>query len=351
MRLSGPSSYMLARALSVVLAVVTLGAPTLAHASDPPAPTTAPTAPAKKPHVIAERVVAIVNDAIILESELEARMLPLLAEIDQIQDPRERGRRRDKLKSQVLDEMISEELIVQAAEQAKVEVDSSEVQAALDEIKTQNKLDDAGLQQLLAAQGFTLSNYRADLRRQLLRLRAVNQLVAPKVVITDEDVRARYDEMARRSQAVSAVRLARILIAMPEHPTEQQLAAAKERAAKAMARIKGGEDFTAVVADVSDDQSTKTTGGELGWFERGSLREPAWEQVVFSMEKDDIRGPITGAEGLNIFHAIEVKSSGLKPFAQMKEQLKSELRRREMDKQTQTWLDELRKKAYIDNKL
>ena len=83
--------------------------------------------------------------------------------------------------------MISEELIVQAAEQAHVEVDSSEVQAALDEIKTQNKLDDAGLQQLLAQQGFTMANYRADLRRQLLRLRAVNQLVAPKVTITDED--------------------------------------------------------------------------------------------------------------------------------------------------------------------
>ena len=50
-----------------------------------------------------------------------------------------------------------------------------------------------------------MSNYKHDLRRQLLRLRAVNQLVAPKVQITDEDVRARYDELQRRSESVSAV--------------------------------------------------------------------------------------------------------------------------------------------------
>jgi parvulin-like peptidyl-prolyl isomerase len=332
----------LAVALSPALARADADDATLAGAAAP--------LPGKHTQVVAERVVAIVNDAIILDTELDARMLPLMAEIEQIQDLRERARRKEKLRSQVLDEMISEELIVQAAEQAKVEVDSSEVQAALDEIKTQNKLDDAGLQQLLAAQGFTMSNYRADLRRQLLRLRAVNMLVAPKVTVTDEDVHARYDEMARRSQAVSSVRVARILIALPDHPTEQQLADAKERAAKAMDRIKAGEDFAKVVADVSDDTSTKTTGGELGWFERGSLQK-GWEDVVFSMEKDDVRGPIASSEGLNIFKAIDVKSSGLKPFAQMKEQLKAELRRREMDKQTQVWLDDLRKKAYIDNKL
>ena len=52
--------------------------------------------------------------------------------------------------------MVSEELIVQAAEAAKIEVDSSEVQAALDEIKQQNNLDDAGLSQALASQGYTL---------------------------------------------------------------------------------------------------------------------------------------------------------------------------------------------------
>ena len=312
------------------------------------------TASTKSPNagrkLIVERVVAVVNDSIILASELEARMLPVRGEAMQIADPKERERRLSKLTSQVLDDMVNEELIVQAAEEAKVEVDSSEVQAALDEIKQQNKLDDAALNQALAAQGYTLANYKQDLRRQLLRLRAVNQLVAPKVQITEEDVRARYDEMQRRSQSVSAVSLSHILFKLPETPTEQQLAEAKDKAAKAIGRIQGGEDFGTVAGEVSEDDGTKATAGQLGWFQRGSIN-PDWESIVFSMEKGDVRGPVTGPQGLHVFQVTEVKKSELKPFAEMKEQLMRDLRRREMDKQTQTWLEDLRKKAYIDIKL
>jgi len=302
----------------------------------------------KKEHL--ERVVAVVNDSIILQSELDARMVPVLQEAQQIADPVERRRRMAKLASQVLDEMVSEELIVQAAEQAKIEVDSGEVQAALDEIKQQNNLDDAGLQQALAQQGYTLQGYKADLRRQLLRLRAVNQLVAPKVQVTEEDIHARYDQMQRRSEAVSAVQLSHILIKLPEHPTEQQLAEAKEKAAQAMDRVKNGEAFAAVAKQVSEDPSTSGNGGELGWFQRGSIN-PDWEQIVFSMNKGDMRGPVTGPQGLHVFYVTDIKQSELKGYDQMKDQLQRELRRRELDKQTQTWTEELRKKAYIDIKL
>jgi peptidyl-prolyl cis-trans isomerase SurA len=300
--------------------------------------------------IVFERVVAVINDAIILRSELEARMVPVIGEAQQIQDPKERERRIEKLRGQVLDEMVNEELIVQAAENAKIDVESSEVQAALDEIKSTNNLDDAALQQVLAAQGYTMSNYKQDLRRQLLRLRAVNQLVAPKVQITDEDVRARYDQMQRRSDAVSAVQLSHILFKLPQNATEQQVAEAKEHAAKAISRVKAGEDFAAVAKEMSEDTGTKDSGGQLGWFERGSIN-PDWEAIVFSMDKGDVRGPVTGPQGLHVFLVSEVKKSSLKKFDEMKEQLTRELRRREMDKQTQTWLEELRKKAYIDIKL
>ncbi|MBL0217840.1 MAG: peptidylprolyl isomerase [Myxococcales bacterium] len=310
-----------------------------------------PTSPNAGKKIVFERVVAVINDSIILRSELEARMVPVIGEAQQIADQKERERRIDKLRGQVLDEMVNEELIVQAADAAKIEVESSEVQAALDEIKSSNNLDDAALAQVLAAQGYTLGNYKTDLRRQLLRLRAVNQLVAPKVSVTDEDIKARYDEMARRSASVSAVKLSHMLFKLPEHPTEQQLAEAKAKAANAITRVKGGEEFAKVAGDVSEDVGTKATGGELGWFQRNSLANPEWEPIVFAMEKGDVRGPVTGPQGMHVFFVSEVKKSDLKPFPEMKEQLSRELRRHEMDKQTQTWIDELRKKAYIDIKL
>ena len=314
-----------------------------------PAPAPAPTTRDHR-KLIVDRVVAVINDAIILDSELGSRLTPVLADAQSITDPKERSRRIQKLSAQMLDEMIIEELIVQAAEEAKIEIEGAEVQAAMEEIKKQNDLDDAGLAKALAEQGYTLTTYKQDLRRQLLRLRAVNQLVRPRVQITDEDVRARYDQMTRRSEAVSAVRLSHILIKVPEKPTEQQLAQAKEKAAKAIGQVKGGAEFAKVAAAMSEDAATAPNGGELGWFERGSLTAE-WEPIVFAMEKGDVRGPISGPQGLHVFYVSEIKRTDIRPFDELKEQIKNELSRREMEKQTQQWLEELRKKAYIDIKL
>jgi peptidyl-prolyl cis-trans isomerase SurA len=365
MTMSRPVSVALALALGLGAASAALAGTPAATPTTPtptpaavPAPATPAPAPRKAPppapkdnrSYVVDRVVAIVNDTIILQSELRARLAAMVPDLEQIQDPKERARRLDKLKTQMLDEMVNEELIVQAAAEAKIEVDAPEVQAALDEIKKQNKLDDAGLAAALSEQGYTLAAYKEDLRRQLIRLRSMNQLVRPKVNITEEDVKAKYDEMNRRSNAVSAVQLAHILIKVPDKASEQELAAAKDKAAKAIQRVKAGEAFEAVAAQMSDDDGTKNTGGQLGWFERGSIN-PEWEAVVFSMEKGDVRGPVSGPQGLEVFLVTDLKKSDIKTYDQLKEQIRADLQRREMDKQTQQWVQELKKKAYIDIKM
>jgi len=296
--------------------------------------------------VIVDRVAAIVNDSVILISELDLRMLPLRNEAMQIKDQGERERRLVKLALQALDEMVNDELMVQAASEAKITVDQAEMQQSIDYIKQQNGLDDKQLEAAMKAQGMTLVTLRNDVVRQ----RAINQLVGPKVQITPEDVRARYDQMQRRSEAVSAVSLSQIVFALPEHPTEQQLEEAKAKAQKSLDRVKAGEDFTKVANEVTEDPTTKATGGQLGWIQRGTLAED-FDQVVFSMEKGDLRGPVKGAKGLYVLQVIDVKRTELKPFDAMKDELTAELRRKALAKHTQAWIEELRKKAYIDIKL
>lgn len=298
---------------------------------------------------VVERVVAVVDGNIILASELEQQLAPLRAQAEQLTDPKERERRIAKLHNQVLDEMINEELIVQTAEAAKITVEADEIRAAIDDIKQQNKLDDAALAEALASQGMTIESYKKVIGRTLLRHRAVSQLVAPKISITEEDTRARYDQMQRRSESVSAVAVGHILFALPEHPTEQQLAEAKAKAARALERAKAGESFATLVAELSDDAGTKTTGGGLGWFERGTAN-PEWEAVVFAMEKGDVRGPVKSPQGLHVLLAMDVKRTQSKPYAEMKEGIALELKRRAIEKATQAWLEDLRKKAHIEIK-
>ena len=63
-----------------------------------------------------------------------------------------------------------------------------------------------------------------------------------------------------------------------------------------------------------------------------------------------MRGPVSGPQGLHVFKVDDIKRTNIKPFADMKEEIRADLQRVEMDKQTQTWVDDLRKKAYIDLK-
>ena len=300
--------------------------------------------------VLIDRVVAIVNNAVILNSELTTRVGQMSADLSSIRDAKARTRRRQQLVGQVLDEMIGEELVVQAAIEAKLEVKPAEITAALDEIKKQNKLDDAGLARALAEQGTTLGSYRKEMRRQILRLRAVNSLVRPKITVTDEDVRALYDAQSRRSGAVSSVKLHHILLKLPEGSSAEQVAAVKAKAADIISRARAGEPFKKLAAEFSQDDKTKNDGGELGWIERGSIATE-WEVVVFAMSKNEVRGPISGPSGLHVFHVSDLKKAELKPFEELKEKLRNDQYRKELDRQSRTWLEELRKKAHVQRLL
>jgi parvulin-like peptidyl-prolyl isomerase len=120
-----------------------------------------------------DRSVARVGDYVIWETELAARAQTLGVD-----------------RAKVLEELIEDALIVTEARRQGVIADKDDVDGALVEIKQQNNLDDAGLDKALAAQGYTRARYRVDLERQILILRAKNQLVAPRVFVTNAEVDA-----------------------------------------------------------------------------------------------------------------------------------------------------------------
>jgi len=297
-----------------------------------------------------DRVVATVNDDIILNSELMMRVAPVAFELNKITDLRERARRQAKLSGQILKEMINELLVTQAATTAKLEVGAKEVESAITDLKRQNKLDDEQLKEALSMQGYTMSSYRKDVRNQIVRMRAVNTLVRPRVSISDDDVRAKYDANARRSAQVSQVHLQHILIALPPDADAAQQKTARDKAADIITKARQGEAFEALAQQYSDDPRTKNTGGDLGWIERGTIATE-WEVVVFAMAKGETRGPVSGPQGLHVFQVSEVKDSKQEDFEAVKEKLRNELYRAELDKQTRLWVEELRKKAHFEIKL
>jgi parvulin-like peptidyl-prolyl isomerase len=314
-----------------------------------PAPAPAPAAPGRKKIVI-DRVAAVVNDAVILESEVRKRATPLLSDLDDIDDARKRQRQWQQLLRQTLEDMVHEELMVQAANEAKLEVTTEEVEKAINEVKRSNKLTDKQLEDALAQQDYSIAEYRKDLRRQILRLRAQNVLVRPRVQITDEEVKSHYAKIAGQSAAVTEVRLRHILISLPEDAGAEVLADARRRAGNLMERVKSGEDFAQVALNASDDLDSKSSGGELGWFKKGTL-PPEWDEVVFDMAAGEVRGPVRGPRGLHVFQVVDTKTEPVRDFEEVKEELRNQLYNEELGKQTKVWLEELRRKAHVEVKM
>jgi peptidyl-prolyl cis-trans isomerase SurA len=314
----------------------------------------APAARAQKagtpaPPVVLERVSAVVNDTVILESEVAQRAQPMLMELE-TSDPQARARETRQVMRKVLDQMVDEQLIVEAALEAKLEVNDDEVQKAVDEIKRQNRLTDKQLEAALAQQGTTLAGYRKDVRKQILRLRAVSQLVRPRVQVSDEQVRSHYEKSSGQSAVVTEVRLRHILIPLPDKPGQSQIDVARRRAGELVERARGGEDFAGLAREHSGDAATKADGGDLGWYKRGEL-PTEWEEIVFAMEPGETRGPVQGPRGLHVFQLVENRQETVRPFDEVKEGLREQLFQEEMERQTKVWLQELRKQAHIDVKM
>ena len=325
-----------------VMALFALPSPAAAQ-SNPP------TQSKPKPGVVLDKVSAVVNEKIILHSDVMARFAPLLPSLDRIPNARERKRRKAKLQSDLLNELVNEELIAEAAREQGLKIEQREVQASIDDIKRQNNLDDNQLAEALRGQGMTMTQYRKDLKRQLIRMRAIGMMVRPKVNVSDEDVRARYDSQTKSPDTVDKVRLQHVLISLPASATEEQKADANTKATMVLTKARSGEDFAKLAQDYSDDPSTKNAGGELGWIERGTIASE-WEDVVFSMKANETRGPIQGPSGIHLFHVAEVESSKPKSFEDSKNEIRTQLFRVQMEKQTKIWLESLREKAHIDIK-
>ncbi|MES1207240.1 MAG: peptidylprolyl isomerase, partial [Pseudomonadota bacterium] len=302
-------------------------------------------APAAKARVV-ERVAAVVGDSIVLASEVEERVAPLLVDANQIRDPDKRAARSSALRREVLDRLIDDELIVQQAAELKLSISNEQVDASIEEIKKQNNLNDDQLREALRGQGMTMAAYRADLKRQLLRFRVLNIAVGSKVNISDDEVRAYYERHMKDGTNVQ-VRASHVFISIPEGADAQVVAEKQAQAQKILERAKAGEDFAKLARESSDDAATRADGGDLGYFGKDMLPKPI-EELVFAMQVGDIRGPIRADRGFHVIKLVDRKVKDPKPFDEVKDDIRMQLRQKDMERQTKSYLADLRKKTLVD---
>ena len=252
--------------------------------------------------VLLDRVVAVVNDQVILKSELDQRVAEITSQIEAQGTalPPE-----NVLRKQVLNQMVMTRLELQMADNKGISVSDDIINQNLSRIAERNNLTLAQLPAKLQEQGINYADFRKDLRDQLIIRQLEQQVIGDQLQITPREVQDQIAADAANDDANNQYHLSQILITIPSDPTPAQVAAARSKADDIYQKLKKGADFAATAVEYSQGQQA-LKGGDLGW-RKGSELPTIFADAVRQMHPGDISEPISSSSGFHI-----VKLDGMK---------------------------------------
>ncbi|WP_370278830.1 peptidylprolyl isomerase [Pontibacterium sp.] len=208
-----------------------------------------------------DRVVAIVNDGIVLQSELNTR-ISLVRE--QLQQRSTQMPQYNILRKQVLERLILDSLQLQLAEQRGIRVSDRQLAMALENIARQNKLTLDQFREAVIAEGQDFDTFREQIRRELLITQVQRSVVNSRIRITEQDLRNYLESEEGKANSHAEFNLSNILLAVPTQATPAMIQDAQQKAAKLHEDLKAGADFAQVAISFSNAPNA-LKGGELGW--------------------------------------------------------------------------------------
>ncbi|MCK6573863.1 peptidylprolyl isomerase [Myxococcota bacterium] len=298
---------------------------------------------------IIERVVAVVNDEIITSTELEDTAAPVLRQADAIPDPMVREQQRARQLRLALDELVGQRLITQEAQKHKLHVTLDEVDNYLARIKKQQGWDDKQLETYLMVQGTSLSAFRQQTRDQLLRNKVVVNLIGDRIRVSEGDVAEYYKSKLTELHNQYELEAAHIALRVADEASPAEEAAIRQQAVEILKRAQAGEAFDALAKQYSQAPGAEN-GGSLGVLRKGSL-DPGFEEVAFGLADGAIGGPVRSAFGFHVIKALVRRKLPTPQLEEVKGELQRELTDKRQRDEVAKWVEELKKKAFIDLRL
>lgn len=296
-----------------------------------------------------DRVVAVVNDEIVTQTELEDLSGPIMRQVDTISDPVAREQQRSKQLRFALEDIVGQRLITQEAQKHKLHVTVDEVDNYLARIKKQQGWDDKQLETYLMVQGTTLVSFRQQTREQLLRNKVVMNLIGDRIRVSEGDVAEYYKSKLTELHNQFELDAAHIALKLSDDATPAEEAAVRQQAMEILKRAQAGEDFEALAKQYSQAPGAEN-GGRLGALRKGSL-DPGFEDVAFSLADGAVGGPVRSAFGYHIIKALGRKQLPTPPLEEVKSELQRELMDKRQKEEVAKWVQELKKKAFIEMRL
>ncbi len=258
-----------------------------------------------------DRVVAVVDDDIIMESELEQRIKTVGVQNNQNELP-EAG----TLREQVLERMITESVQLQMADRAGIRISESQLDDAMGRIAAQNGMSLAEFQQAMASEGVSFAYAREQIRNEMRISRVQQYQVGERIQITDQDIDYFLASDIGRIASAAEYKLRHILISVRSGAAPQEYKEAEAKADKLVAELRNGADF-AKTAMAESQGRTALNGGDMGWRKDAQLPS-IFADIAPKMSVGDVSEPIRTASGFHIIK-LEDKRGGNSQLIQQAE--------------------------------
>jgi len=295
-----------------------------------------PALPARAAELV-ERIVARVNEDIIMLSELEEAVRAYSEKIHSM------GYEADKeqillsrARSDVLDQLVNQKLTDQQVKRLNLSVSEKDIDRTVERLLASQSLTQQQLTEWLAREGISYDNYRKQIREQMLRSKVVNIEVKSKIVVTKDEVDAYYQRNIEKYGGSLRVHLRTLLIRVPGDAAAQAKQAAREQMEAIAKALQAGKP--------SEDPSVERI--DLGWFAFHEL-SPQIQGLIKGLKAGQFTGVLSVEQGFQIILVDELEAQAGKGLDTVAGQIEEELYKAKVDEKFTAWLKELRQRSHI----
>jgi peptidyl-prolyl cis-trans isomerase SurA len=252
-----------------------------------------------------DRVVAIVDNDVVMQSQLDQRLR------DVQQTIAKRGAAlppEHVLTQQVLERLIIESIQLQIGERSGIRITDEELNQALETIAQRNGLSLEQFRQALAQDGLSFADAREQVRREMIISRVRQRRVAERIQVTEQEVQNFLASDLGKMQLSEEYRLANILIPVPDGASPETLQAAARQADELYQQLRQGADF-AQLAIARSASETALEGGEMGWRKAAQL-PPPFDSMIGALQPGEVTEPVRTPGGFIILKLLEKRGGG-----------------------------------------
>ena len=254
-----------------------------------------------------DRVVAVVDSGVIMESQLNSRVEEILIRLknDKAELPP-----LNLLEEQVLDRLIIEEIQLQLADRAGIKISDSELNQTLSRVSSQNNLSLEEFRLKLEAEGTSYKSFRDTIKKELIIQRVQRGKVGAKIDISEQELENFINSEEGRTQLAEQYNVQHILLSVKSGSSEIEIEAIENEAVSLLERLENGESFEKLAASYSAGQKA-LEGGFLGW--RTSAELPSlFAEVVTGLTVGEVAQPVRSGAGFHILKLTEKRGNTVK---------------------------------------